>query len=441
MPRANWEDGAEIVRNDLNAVSKALQREFYDRVIFELVQRAENSFFQNSFLCSFSSANQFIVKAGVGFMSDPTQLSPEPNKQLLYLPADTTKIISSPDSVDARIDIVCVKAQIVNELTGSRKYKNAVSSVITTESLVIQKDWQAEILVVDGVPSGSPVAPATPGGYLKIAEIVVTAITGIANGAAITDNRALMPLGSDTTINTVGYNRLPAGPTKTLTELFGSVDSQFKNPFFNYLDLEELDTAEADPEPGAPGVDKQRIFYRDGVLYIKGNSGSKVPIGSGGGGGGGANWVPVSMDGAVVDSENNEKVFVFESGALQSISLFFKVPGSFIPGRQLNLIIGAYSPSAANRFKLEAKSTIIKKNTDAIDSVANQQTASLEVTNTVAKAYREFTFAITSAFGAINSIPVVAGDIIKIELKRIAASINEDTDYIRVIPSTTEVSV
>ncbi len=47
MPRAHWEDGAEIVRNDLNATSKALQRELYDRVILELVQRAENAFFSD----------------------------------------------------------------------------------------------------------------------------------------------------------------------------------------------------------------------------------------------------------------------------------------------------------------------------------------------------------------------------------------------------------
>lgn len=439
MPRAHWEDGAEIVRNDLNAVSKAVQREFYDRVAYELVQRAENSFFQDSFICSYSSANQFIVKKGVGFMSDVSQVSPEPQKRLLYRSADVTKIITSPDSVNSRIDVVCVKALIVDELSGSRKYKDATTSVITNQSLVIQKDWEAEVLIVDGTPSGSPVAPAVPSGYLKIAEIVVTAITGIVNGAAITDFRSLMPLGSSTTVNTTGFQRLPAGAAKTLTEIFTSLDAQLKNAYFNYFDIDEIDTPTA--EPSSPAADKRRIFFRDDVLYIKNSSGSKVPVGSGGGGGGGANWVPVAVDGAVPDTENNEKVFLFESAALQSISLFFKVPASYITGRKLSLIIEAYSPSATNNFRLQSVATLVRKNVDAITSVANQFTADLEITNTLANQLREFSLDLSNAAGQINSVAIQAGHIIKIELKRINAATNEDTDQIRVIPSTTEVTI
>ena len=89
MPRANWEDGAEIVRADLNATSKALQRELYDRIVYEMVARAEDSFFGDSFKVTFSAANQVLVTKGLGFQSDNTQVSPEPEKRMLFSYART----------------------------------------------------------------------------------------------------------------------------------------------------------------------------------------------------------------------------------------------------------------------------------------------------------------------------------------------------------------
>jgi hypothetical protein len=435
MPRAHWEDGAEIVRNDLNATSKALQRELYDRVILELVQRAENAFFSDSFLCSFSSANQFIIKKGVGFISDAAQVSPEPQKRLLYRSADVTQLISSPDSVNDRIDIVCLIAGVVDELTGSRKFKDATTSVITTQSLVIQKDWEAEILVVDGTPAVTPAAPAIPSGYIKIAEVYVTAVTGIANGAAITDTRSLMPIGSSTTVNTIGFQRLPAGAAKTLLELFTSADQFLKFGYFNYSDFDELGA-----DPAAPGASKVRLYYKGGVWYGRSASGI-TPLGSGGGGGGGgANWVPVSGLGPVVDNEYDEKVWLFEQGAGQKLTLWSKVPTSYLAGRQIKMKGGFYSPSSADDWKVQATCTLIRKNNDAVTSVANQNVSnSGDIVNAVANRFNEISLDLSTTLGAINSVAVQPGDLIKIEIERIAPSGTEDAADLRFIPSSTEV--
>lgn len=440
MPRAHWEDGAEIVRNDLNAVSKALQKELYDRVILELVQRAENAFFQDSFLCSYSSANQFNIKKGVGFQTDLAQASPEPQKRLIYRSADVTQLISSPDSVNDRIDIVCVKAAIVDELTGSRKYKDATTSVITTQNLVIQKDWQAEILIVDGTPGVAPVAPAVPSGYLKIAEIYVTAVTGIANGGAITDSRALMPIGSSTTVNTTGFQRLPAGAAKTLLELFTASDALFKNGYFNYFDIDEL---VADPAAPAAASGKRRIYSKNGVVYVRDQApgGAITPLGSGGGGGGGgANWVPVAGIGPVEDNEYDEKVWLFEQGAGQKLTLWAKVPTSYLAGRPIKMKGGFYSPSSSDDWKIQATCSLVRKNNDAVTSVANQNVSnSGDIVNAVANRFNEISLDLSTTLGAINSIAVQPGDLIKIEIERIAPSGTEDTADIRFIPSSTEV--
>ena len=435
MPRAHWEDGAEIVRNDLNATSKALQREMFDRVVLELVQRAENSFFSDSFLCSFSSANQFIVKKGVGFQTDATQVSPEPQKRLLYRSADVTQLISSPDSVNDRIDIVCLRAALVDELTGSRKYKDATTSVITNQSLVIQKDWQAEILVVDGTPGVSPAAPAVPSGYIKIAEIYVTAVTGIANGAAITDSRALMPIGSSTTVNTTGFQRLPAGSSTSLLALFTSADTFLKFAYFNYADFDELGA-----DPAAPGASKVRLYYKGGVWYGRTASGI-TPLGSGGGGGGGgANWVGVSGLEPIPGNEFDEKVWLFEQGAGQKLTLWVKVPTSYLAGRQIKMKGGFYSPSAADQWKVQAVASLVRKNNDAVTSVANQNTSdSGDITNAVANRFNEISLDLSTTLGAINAVAVQPGDLIKIEIERVVPSGTEDTADLRFIPSSTEV--
>lgn len=441
MPRAHWEDGAEIVRNDLNAVSKGLQRELYDRLAYELMQRAENAFFQDSFLVQFSAANSIIIKKGVGFQTDSAQASPEPTKRMLYLAADTTKLISSPDSSNDRIDIVCVKAQIVDELIGSRKYKDATpAGTITTQSLVIQKDWEAEILIVDGTPGVSPVAPAVPTGYLKIAELYVTTVTGLAGSGAVTDSRSLLPVGSSTTINTTGYQRLPVGVAKTLAELFAASDALFKNGYFEYFDIDELG---ADPAAPAALSNKRRIYSKGGVVYVRDQlpGAAITPLGSGGGGGGGgANWQPVAGAGPVEDFEYDEKVWKFEQAAGQELTLWVRVPSSYLAGRQIKLKGMLYSPGASNNWKVQAQSTLVRKNNDAITSTANQQTAnSGDITNAVANRLVEVSIDLSSSLGAINSVAVQPGDLLKVKLSRATPGGTEDTNDLRFIPSSTEV--
>lgn len=436
MPRQNWEDGSEIVKQDLNNSPIGLQREFYDRVVYELIQRAEDSFFGDSFLCQFSAANAIIINKGVGFQTDLTQVNPEPTKRLLYLDADFTQNLDAPDSVNDRIDIVCVKATVVDSLTASRKYKDATpAGTVTTQTLVVQKDWEPEILLVQGVAAISPSVPATPSGYIKIAELYQNAAVGLSGAGDVDDKRSLMPLGSSTTLNTLGFSRLPAGAGKTLIELFTSTDGFLKNGYFEYFDIDDLGS-----DPAAPASGKVRIYSKNDVTYKRAFGGAITPLGSGGGGGGSLKWFSPSGEGPVEEEEYGESVFMFEQGLTQKVVAFIKVPDSYLTGRKISMIFGAYSPSASNQFKLQAKAYLIRKNNDAIDSVANLNTAdSGDLTNTVAKRYRQISIDLSSSLGAINSLSVQPNDIIKVELSRIVPSGTEDTDTIRFISSSTEV--
>lgn len=439
MPNRFFEDGSEVVIQDFNSISKALQRELYDRLGYELIQRSENAFFGDSFLVSYASANSIIVKKGLGLQTDGTQTSPEPTIRPLYRAADVNRVISTPDNTNNRIDIVCVKNASVTELTGSRKVKDAISNVISSQTLIVQKDWEAEILIVAGTPNVSPVVPSTPAGYIKIANLLVTAVSGLSGGGAVTDTRALMPVGSLTTINTVGKQRVTAGAAVSISQLITDIDALLKNGNFEYFDMEDLEA-----DPAAPlTADYHRLYMKEGIPYFRSTGGAITPLGSGGGGGGGgANWQPVAGLGPVEDYEYSEKVWDFEIGAAQALTLWVKVPSSYIAGRKISMKAAFYSPSTSNVWRFQTVAALVRKNNDAITSTANQNTQnSGDITNAVANRMNELSFDLTSSVGTINSLGVQAGDIIKVTLSRVTPSGTDDTADIRFIPSSTEVIV
>ena len=435
MPRRYHEDGSEIVVADQNAVPVAVLREVYDRLAYEMLQRVGNAFFGDSFTVSFASATSVNVKKGLGFQTDLDQESPEPERRPLFLPEDVNTIVGGADSVNDRIDLVCVKNALIDELTGTRKVKDAISDVISNESLVVQQDWEAEILMVEGTPGVSPVAPSVPTGYIAIASLLITAGVGLDSGD-ITDLRTLMPIGGAVTIDTSLFARITADPALALDQALLDIDTLLKYGHLAYTDLDELAVA-----PSSPGATKQRLYLKDNILYRKTSAGVATPVGSGGGGGGGANWQPVSGLSPVEDYEYDEKIWKFETGSLEALTLWVRVPTSYIAGTQVSMKASFYSPSAANMWKMQAVAALIRKNNDAIDGVANLNTAnSGDITNAVAKRMREISITLSDSGGLINSLAISPGDIIKVTLSRIAPSGTDDTADVRFIPSSTEVS-
>jgi hypothetical protein len=272
--RRNWQDGVEIVLEDLNSISSAMERMFYDKVIYELLNRSENAFFDDSFSVLYSGATSIVIKKGLGFQSDVGQTNPEPEKRPLLRLVDVNKSLNIPHATQDRIDIVVVKAVLVNDLSDTRKYKDAGSGTITNETVVTQKTWEAEISVVPGTPSGSPTPPATPTGYIKIAECYVFAVSGLSGQDDITDSRTIIPIGALTTIDTTGYDRLTDSVATPLSTLFSEIDGFIKNGKYEYCDIEEMDTA-----PGNPSADHRRVYFKeDGVLYQKDSSGAENQI-------------------------------------------------------------------------------------------------------------------------------------------------------------------
>ena len=89
---------------------------------------------------------------------------------------------------------------------------------------------------------------------------------------------------------------------------------------------------------------------------------------------------------------------------------------------------------------MQIVTSLIRKDVDAISSTTNQNTSdSGDKTNTVANQYRKLDINLSNATGQINSVTVQPGDIIKLELSRIAPAGTDDTQDLRFIPTSTEV--
>jgi len=430
MGRRQFNDGMEVVFEDFNKMGSTVEKELYDRVIFELVQRGQNSFFSDGFLTSYSSPTQVSVASGVGFQTDNTQVDPEPTKRLLFRSSASNLNLSAPDSVNNRIDIVCVKSARVAGSTESRKYKAPITFTISNQNLVVSNDWEAEFIVTPGVPSGSPAIPATPAGYIKIAELLVSAVTGLSGAGAVTDTRVLMPVGGTALINSLSAVRITANAALAIQSAILELDVLAKHGELDYNDFADLVT-----DPAAPAAGILRAYNKGGVMFVRDNT-TITPFGSGGGGGGGADWKGDALE----DIEYSQKVKEFAQGDTQKETLYAKVPQGYVAGRQIKMYLNHYSPSSSNQFKMQAVTTLIRKNLDAITSVANQNTSnSGDITNTVANQSRELLLTLTDTLGKINSFSVSYGDLLKIELTRIVPSGAEDTADIRMVPTTTEV--
>lgn len=189
MPRRLWNDGMEIVEGDLSAATPVLEMELYDRILYELMNRQQTVLFGDSLLCSNVNATTSQVALGNGAYYDSSQVSPEPKTRLQYVAANTNVTHAAADGTNNRIDIIVATPARATSSTQSRNFKDAGTGVVSSQSMVVQTDWASTLAVVTGTPSGSPAVPSTPAGATKLAEVLITAVTGISGAGAYTDKR------------------------------------------------------------------------------------------------------------------------------------------------------------------------------------------------------------------------------------------------------------
>lgn len=194
----NFNSGQEIIYQDLNTLSSRIQKEFYDRVLFRILQNKTDAFFADDFKVIFTGATAVKVNLGLGFQQDLSVASSEPTMRPVYQDADTNLAFETPDNSNPRIDLIVVASIKVDSETASRKFKDEFSGTISNQNFVVAVDWGADLLVVKGTAAGSPVAPVVPVGFIKLAECLISASVGMADQGNITDSRTILPQASAT---------------------------------------------------------------------------------------------------------------------------------------------------------------------------------------------------------------------------------------------------
>jgi hypothetical protein len=184
-----------------------------------------------------------------------------------------------------------------------------------------------------------------------------------------------------------------------------------------------------------------RLYYDTTLNSMFYDNGTKwLPMG-GGAGGGSAVWEPVDGLAPTGVVEFNEKAFAFEKAAGQALTLAIRVPSGYVSGNPITLQGLFYCAGTTNNWKMTGTTTLIRKGTDAISSTTNQRTTTNgDVANGVTNLLQEVSFDVSSTTGTINSVAVSPGDLLIVQVTRVTPTGTEDTNDVKFIPSSTEVS-
>ena len=160
------------------------------------------------------------------------------------------------------------------------------------------------------------------------------------------------------------------------------------------------------------------IFVTDLLTFLGDNGTGFVPLG-GGGGGGALQWIEDAVA-PVPDIENNSQVYKYTAADTQYLYTFIRVPTSYVAGRPIKMKMLFYSPDTTGNVLLQTQATLIEPGVSAVDTTTNQRTSTNSAVSLSGTANRveAAEFDLTDTSGAINSVAVAAGDIIKVRLTR-----------------------
>ena len=179
----------------------------------------------------------------------------------------------------------------------------------------------------------------------------------------------------------------------------------------------------------------------DGIMYIMRNNGANqiIPIGPWHSTASGIQLQGVAGKAPQETYEFDDRALLFSQGAGQAVVAFVRVPAAYLAGMPISLKLGHYTPGATNNVKMQTLTTLIRKNTDAVTATTNQYTSTNgDTLLTLANKYFEVSYDLTTSTGTINAVAVAAGDLLKVQLSRVATTGTEDTNDLRVLPNSAE---
>jgi hypothetical protein len=198
----------KITVADINDLQSSIYQGFQDTVLYNFFQKVDGCV-GTGFKANRTSATSVTLTAGSGFMWDSSQTGYNPKYRQMVLTSDLVVAIGAAHATYNRYDIICIKPNTVT--TNENRYvKTNGTGAITLTSVQKLKTDSYSVQVVAGTAAASPSVPATPSGWMKVADILVTAAVGISSAVDIADSRnVLLPylprIIPDRTVSPSGY--------------------------------------------------------------------------------------------------------------------------------------------------------------------------------------------------------------------------------------------
>ena len=198
LPRAtaklNFVEGQLLTYVDLRRLQEAARGSVWELLAGRLYLNGttlRDGFFGDDCKVTSSGGLNYSVAPGLGLFYDST-VSDEfaPQYAPIVNPVAATGALGAHDATHPRIDIICLGPDVT---TDTSETINVMAADRTTSSTTSDRRtlYSRALQVVAGTPAASPAAPATPSGYLKVAECLVPAVAG---SITVTDSRALLTI-------------------------------------------------------------------------------------------------------------------------------------------------------------------------------------------------------------------------------------------------------
>jgi hypothetical protein len=119
----------------------------------------------------------------------------EPEFLCYYLAtSELNSVLDVGDATHPRYDLLCIAVDYVNGDSESRDFKDATTGLLSTTTPNKRRNMRLQFQIVKGTAAASPVEPAIPAGYVKMAAVYVPATwNAVIDPANILDYR--MPIG------------------------------------------------------------------------------------------------------------------------------------------------------------------------------------------------------------------------------------------------------
>lgn len=155
----------QVSSSDLNAVSSLLYQIIRNS---NLNITSESNVVISGLAVTYTSGNTINISAGVALFSVPQTVSTYAGS-IYYLNSPVSPTIAAADHTNNRIDGIDIQYTEVQGTSQTRNVINPGTGVISPTSVNTQILSTYNIQITTGTPSGSPVAPAIPSGFVRLA--------------------------------------------------------------------------------------------------------------------------------------------------------------------------------------------------------------------------------------------------------------------------------